>query len=194
MASGPSAALDREGLRRAQARQGDGLEIIAINDSWRLAPSASVLYGADAVWWRERGGVPDFRGLKIVGEPRGVAGFPEIAGIEVMRGQQSLETRRAGSVGFGGNSGFHAVNLAVQWGARRIVLVGFDYSLAKGVHWHGRHTGRLSNPTELIVRKWRQRLDATAPDLARLGIEVINTSASSALTAFPYRPLSEAIL
>ena len=128
-----------------------------------------------------------------MGEPRGIAEFPDIAGIEIQRGQHGLETHKPGSVGFGGNSGFHAVNLALQWGARRIVLVGFDYSLAKGVHWHGRHGGKLNNPTELVVRKWRQRLDAAAPTLARLGIEVFNTSATSALTAYPYRPLSEAI-
>jgi hypothetical protein len=145
------------------------------------------------VWWRERKGVPAFRGLKIVGEPGGIAEFPEIRGIEVLRGMQGIETHRSGSVGFGGNSGFHAINLAVQWGATRIVLVGFDYSLKRGVHWHGRHGGRLNNPNEVIVRKWRDRLDACAPTFARLGIEVINTSASSALKAYPYRPLSEAL-
>lgn len=104
-----------------------------------------------------------------------------------------LETHKPSSVGFGGNGGFHAVNLAAQWGVRRIVLVGFDYSLAHGVHWHGRHTGRLNNPTEHNVRRWRARLDETAPTLARLGIEVCNASEHSTLRAFPKRPLLEAI-
>jgi hypothetical protein len=104
-----------------------------------------------------------------------------------------METDRAGFVGYGGNSGFHAVNLALQFGAARIVLVGFDYRVDRGVHWHGRHGGRLNNPTELITRRWRARLDATAPTFTRLGIEVINASEHSTLTAFPKRPLLEAI-
>jgi hypothetical protein len=53
---------------------------------------------------------------------------------------------QAGVIGSGGNSGFQALNLALQFGARRVILVGFDLNLAGGVHWHGR-TPRLNNPT-----------------------------------------------
>lgn len=102
-------------------------------------------------------------------------------------------TKTPGMVGDGGNSGFHAINLALQWGALKIVLVGFDYTLARGVHWHGRHGGRLNNPTEFITRKWRQRLDAAAPTFAERGIEVINASPHSTLTAYPKLNLLEAI-
>ena len=37
-----------------------------------------------------------------------------------------------GTVGWGGNSGFQAINLALQFGAARLLLVGFDCRVDKG--------------------------------------------------------------
>lgn len=104
-----------------------------------------------------------------------------------------LVVGRPGVLAWGRNSGFQAVNLAVQLGARRIVLVGFDCSLAAGVHWHGRHGRGLSNPTRPGVEKWRDALDRVAGQLAELQIEVFNASAASALRNYPKRPLLEAV-
>ncbi len=88
-----------------------------------------------------------------------------------------------GEIGWGGNGGFHCVNLAVQFGAARVVGIGFDMTLQGGVHWHGRHPPGLTNPTQASVDKWRERL----------GIPFIIGSPGSALTAFPKLPLLEAI-
>ncbi len=98
-----------------------------------------------------------------------------------------------GEIGWGGNSGFHALNLAIQFGAKKIVLVGFDMQITKGVHWHGKHPAGLTNPTQSSVDKWRVRLDAQAPVLEALGIMVLIGSPGSALTAFRKLPLKEAI-
>lgn len=98
-----------------------------------------------------------------------------------------------GLVGWGGNGGFHAVNLAAQFGARRIVLVGFDMTLANGVHWHGRHPAGLNNPSARNLAKWAATLDAAAPSLAERGIEVVNTAADSALEAYPKMPFEDAL-
>jgi hypothetical protein len=40
-------------------------KVIAINNSWRLAPWADALYGCDYTWWHANRGVPEFAGLKI---------------------------------------------------------------------------------------------------------------------------------
>ncbi|MFN4176430.1 hypothetical protein [Phenylobacterium sp.] len=96
-------------------------------------------------------------------------------------------------LGFGGNSGFHAVNLAVQLGVRRIVLVGFDMSLADGVHWHGAHDARLNNPTAQSLARWAGVLDRQALRLAQLGVEVLNASPVSALAAYPKVSLEDAL-
>lgn len=100
---------------------------------------------------------------------------------------------KPGEIGWGGNGGFHAINLAIQFGCRRIVLVGFDMSLQRGVHWHGRHEAGLNNPKQASVDKWRERLDAQAPILRRLGIDVVIGSPHSSLTAFPKMGLKEAL-
>lgn len=66
-------------------------------------------------------------------------------------------------------------------------------TLEKGTHWHGRHQPGLTNPTQSSVDKWRAELDAQAPVLQALGVEVINASPISRLTAFRRAPLLEAL-
>lgn len=98
-----------------------------------------------------------------------------------------------GVVGDGGNSGFQAINLAAQFGAARIVLVGFDMRLDRGVHWHGKHPPGLNNPHDIHLTRWRRAIDGAAPNLAALGIQVWNASPVSALTAFPIVSIEDAL-
>jgi hypothetical protein len=98
-----------------------------------------------------------------------------------------------GEIGWGGNGGFHAFNLNLQWGVRKIILVGFDMNLIRGHHWHGRHPAGMSNPKQASVDKWRIHLDSQRPILDRMGAEVILGSPGSALTAYPTLGLREAL-
>lgn len=104
-----------------------------------------------------------------------------------------LELLKFGTVGWGGNGGFHCLNLAVQFIPKKIILIGFDMTLAYGVHWHGPHPRGMNNPKERSVARWRLVLDAAAPLIAQLGISVINTSSISALQNYPKMPILEAI-
>ncbi|ORE90638.1 hypothetical protein ATO13_22001 [Stappia sp. 22II-S9-Z10] len=113
--------------------------------------------------------------------------------IKVDKRHDTILLDRFGVVGWGGNGGFHALNLAVQFGARRIILVGYDMTLANGVHWHGRHPRGLNNPTAGNVDRWRRVLDQAAAPLAKLGVDVINASAASALKLYPKTNLVEAV-
>lgn len=99
----------------------------------------------------------------------------------------------SGSRAGGGNSGFQALNLAVQFGAKKVILVGFDMRIDRGVHWHGRHPGHLNNPREANFVKWREAFNESAPTLADMGVTVINASPVSALTAFPILSFEEAL-
>jgi len=98
-----------------------------------------------------------------------------------------------GTIGWGGNSGFHCLNLAVQFGAAKIILVGYDMRLDKGIHWHGRHPRGLNNPTDANVRRWRRCIDDAADLIAGLGIRVINASPVSALRTYPKMDLMDAL-
>lgn len=98
-----------------------------------------------------------------------------------------------GAIGAGGNSGFQALNLAVQFGAMRILLVGFDMHMAAGVHWHGDHGKGLNNPRDHNFMKWRRTFDKAARTIRDIGVDVVNASLDSALTAFPKMTVEQAM-
>lgn len=173
VAGGPSASFVEilAALRGSQGRA----RCIAINESYRLAPWADVLYAADYFWWLKNKGVPGFGGLKVsVSVEAADRYFPGVKYIELSR-----------IVGAGRNSGAQTLILATLFGPRRVVLVGYDMTLSHGIHWHGAHGGGSHNPTKSSLAKWAQELDRAAPSFAAAGVEVLNASPISALTAYP---------
>lgn len=138
--------------------------------------------------------MPHFTGLKLSQAPE-VRQRPawNVRRVTVVKSIDRLLVSEFGIIGWGGNSGFGALNLAVQFGAQRIVLVGFDMRIDKGVHWHGLHKGGLSNPNTKNVERWRRVIDEVAPVLTALGIAVVNASPVSALAAYPKVSFAEAI-
>lgn len=159
---------------------------IAINESWRLCPWADVLYACDGAWWRKHRGAPEFGGLKVTYEAAAAAQF-DLMRAEISWPDDVILTDGR-MIGNGGNGGFQALNLALNWRARRILLVGYDMTLRRGVHWHGEHEHGLNNPREHNIRRW---LSArwTVPD----GVEVINCCQESGLDAFPKMSFEQAI-
>ncbi len=113
--------------------------------------------------------------------------------MRCLTGVNDLLLAVPGEIGWGGNGGFQALNLALQWGARRVVLIGFDMNLRKGAHWHGRHPPGLNNPSQSGVDKWRARLDEQRPFLDMIGVEVVIGSPNSSLTQYRKLPLEEAL-
>lgn len=83
----------------------------------------------------------------------------------------------------GGNSGFQAVHLAATFGAKRIVLLGFDMQRTDGkLHWHGKHWGGLPNGRGFP--SWIRQFKPLAVDLDRMGVDVVNASRATALRWF----------
>lgn len=185
VASGPSAAEQPIEQARGRAR------VIAINTSFRLCGWADALYACDGRWWEETPGAQAFKGLKITQDERAAERFGLLkVSVDTARHTISDEP---GVLGAGGNSGFQALNLAVQFGCRRVLLVGYDMRVDRGLHWHGAHGSGLNNPQERAVNEWRERLDAIAPDLAARGVEVLNCSTISTLTAYRKVPLADVV-
>lgn len=182
-ASGPS--LTREDIETARSRA----RVAVTNESWRLAPLADVLYGCDYQWWRRNGGVPEFQGRKFCQKK---AASREAWGVEwvpsVRRDVLFVDGERR--IGWGGNSGFQALNLAIQFGACRIALLGFDMRVDRGLHWHEDHD---DNPAAHAVDRWRKALDGQAGWLRKQGVEVVNCTPGSALTAYPRMGIAEAL-
>lgn len=186
--SGPSA----KDVSLAEAKE--DARFIAINESWRLAPWADILFGCDFAWWKYRKGCPEFGGLKLSTDIK-VSGCPEwnVQRVGLNKGSDLLELEKIGTVGWGGNSGFHCLNLAVQFECAKVLLVGFDMTVSKGEHWHGRHPAGLNNPTRGNVERWRRAIDGAAKKIEERGVKVINCSPVSALRNYPKMSLVEAL-
>lgn len=171
-----------------------GCSVIAVNDAYRRC-KPTVIYGADGEWWDAYAqahvwacdGQP-YSGATEVGAECWTA-TPSAA---VRHGLHLAEIQNGEGVSLqpgrlvhGGNSGHQAVNLAVQRGARRIILLGFDMMAADDGrrHWFGNHPGAMNK--ESPYPRWARAFDAMARALERLGVEVINCSRRTAITAFP---------
>jgi hypothetical protein len=155
--------------------------VIAINDAYKLAPWADVLYAADKKWIDWHDGVPGFAGVKYSLESNDTTKRPD---WQILRntGVEGLELDPDG-LRTGVNGGYQAINLAaVRYQARRILLLGYDMS-ADGIqqHWFGEHPD--FQPCYFDV--FRSYFETIVAPLQALGVTVINCSRRTALTAFP---------
>jgi hypothetical protein len=94
----------------------------------------------------------------------------------------------------GKNSGHQAVGLSYLFGARRLLLLGFDFMLGpRGEkHHHGNHPpGLPGGPRKMDA--WVQDMAAVAKDLDRAGVKVWNASRRTAIKSFPRVTLETAL-
>lgn len=186
LATGPS--LTAEDANRAR-RLGP---VIAINDAYRVAPWADVLYACDAAWWREHvKRLRDFRGLRFSVEANARGCDATVLKITGMHGLDHNPT----GLRSGRNSGYQAINLAVHLGASRIVLLGYDCQRTLNqAHFFGEHPKALRRTTDERFRQWREELFPTlVPALAACGVEIINASRRTGLDCFPRRRLEDVL-
>lgn len=190
VACGPSAK--RAGVERIRGK----LSVIAIKEAAvDLCPWADTVYGCDAAWWKHRNGLPKFGGLRIGWEPKIATSFPDVRLIEIRDPNcDAILCDEPGSIGSGGNSGFQALNLAVQFGITRILLIGFDMNVRSGVHFYGRNDWPGSrNPAQMIFKRWCAAFESATARLQSRGIEVVNASAVSDLNCFPKATVEETL-
>lgn len=180
VASGPSTKTAKvEQLRNR-------IHVIAIKENVNLCPWADVVYGCDEAWWVHRKGLPEYKGIKISQAVRACAVYKDIHKVDIIdpRGEEIL-LEKPGLIGSGSNSGFQGLNLAEQFGATGILLVGFDVHRKQGLHWYGPNTAdRMSNPDENNFKRWIKAFTAAAPGIKARGVDVVNASHGSALDCF----------
>ncbi|KAA5936461.1 hypothetical protein F3I48_17995, partial [Pantoea sp. M_3] len=127
IASGPS--LTASDCRLATA---SGHPVIAVNSSIGLIPECQYLFAADCSWWDKYHST-----LKTRAQCWTVSGRAHLRyGVNLFRPPDNDSF----------NSGQRAIQLAAHLGAERIILLGYDCSLANGTHWHGEHPDGLKNP------------------------------------------------
>jgi len=154
---------------------------IAINDTAKLAPWADILYICDyAFWMHHAAWALNFAGLKVTCD-------------DSVPFDQVLCLKQTGTSGFdpdpryirtGNNGGYQSLHIAIQAGAKRVLLCGYDM---QGGHWFGNHPANLADADENVHRNlFIPEFEKLAPLLPELGVEVINCTTGSALRCFPF--------
>jgi hypothetical protein len=189
LGGGPGLRLDLIGRVREL-----GWRSVAVNNAYKVAPWADVLYYGDCNWLRMCGneaGVRAFGGL-IVSRCPSHASRAWVKVVKHQGGRVGLSLDPA-CIHWHSNSGAAAINLAVLLGAGRIVLMGFDMrdistrdACGKEVakrNWHDDYPAK-TRPIDVFPRFMRG-FPGIAAHLDRLKIPCVNATPGSALKEFP---------
>lgn len=161
-----------------------GLNVIAVSDAYRMAPWADCLHSSDERWWKANPMAMQFPGLK--------SALELVKGVTRFHASTEILEDRPGYLATGRNSGYQAINLAIHYGARRILLLGFDMKKVNSrTHFFGSHPPSLERAHPYGV--WWQHFGKLAAVLEGRGIEVINCTPGSALTCFRKARLADAL-
>ena len=188
MGSGPSLTKADVDLARAHVHA-----TIAVNDSYKLAPDADVLYAADTRWWGWHKGAEAHvtgSGVKypaFVGTLKYCLGQTPYRDVLLLkRGPQTGLTLDPGRVALGLNGTYQSINVAVHLGATRVILLGVDM---KGGHFFGRHPNNSGPPFSMCLERFKTLVEP----LKAAGVEVVNCTPDTALKVFPRMSLIEAL-
>lgn len=167
IASGPSLTPEDCALVEAS-----GHPIVAVNSSWKAVRSASVIFGGDQAWWdayRHEIDIP----AKL---------WTCNMNASLKHGLLLLRNPARHW-----NSGLRAIELAVFLGAAKVVLLGYDCSVKKGLHWHGKHV-KTQNPTTSLCQSWELQFNQLSKTLK---VPVVNCSRETSLKCFPRAKIEE---
>lgn len=177
IASGPSLTPEDVDYCRGKAK------VYVVNNCYKLAPWADVLYACDGRWWDYH-----YEDVKQVfkGELWTID-FPIAAKYKLNSiGVDNYKpwSNSPDSIVTGNNSGFQALNLAYAHGAKKIILLGYDMKpRADGIrHWHGNHPRELLQTNPIEYTKWVKNFQKASK---LIDIPVINCTRDSALECFP---------
>lgn len=182
IAGGPS--VTQEQVDKLQGRR-----VIAIKLSVEKAPFADVLFFADPKWFVDH--KPVVKGFKGI-----VATSAILNGVDWLKKLRKTDppglcvtpdgvmVRRTSTTG--------AINLAVHYGAKQIVLLGADGKVGlKGeTHHHAPHP--LPKRPDFFGDQ-RRDLESLVEPLRTRGIKIFNTNSESTFRMFPFAPLDEVL-
>ncbi len=194
LASGPSQSKEQ-----CATAIDAGWTCMAINETWRIAQGAAILYGCDWQWWNARGPSSEqWPGLRITGtvpmKKNGPA-FPDDTSLNYVKVISGYSRIRwdGPTLGAGSNSAFQAVNLAVRCGAKRIILTGVDCH-SPNAHWHGGHSfPQASHQKDTLMKTWIRAWSFASEDFKKRGVECINCSPGSAVDCFSKMTIEDAV-
>lgn len=181
LCGGESVRAQRDLVPRLKGR------IVAVKHGVLLRPDADVLFFAGE---RPAEIAPPllkvFRGQYVVVRGRGHQVFP-LDAKRVMRPTTHEQWCTDPTLVAGFDAGTSAINLAMLFGAREIVLLGYD--MIGGRWFNGEDPHYLPNPPESDFQRHLGPLPSLSADAVAKGVSIVNTSPISRATCFPFRPL-----
>lgn len=142
-------------------------KVIAVSNSYQIAPWADILVSHDENWWRRHPEALKFAGDKYA--------RVKINGVNIFKPSQFPR---------GCNSGLMAMIIARDKGAKKLLLLGFDMH---GTHYFGPHPAGLKNTT---AKRFKEHIQQFA---LFSGCEVINCTPNSALKRYPFARIQDVL-
>lgn len=175
LGSGPSLGWDD--YADVETIKNAGLKTIAVNTTWEVARFCDIIYAGDAIWWKHNAKLIDIKAVRWTCARNAIG----LYGCNY----------RARKIKPGYNSGALAIELAANvYKAAPIILLGFDISLAHGIHHHGKHK-HTANPNGDRAKKWIAQFRCLKDRIGEA--KVINCSRYTELGYFERRPLNEVL-
>jgi len=161
--------------------------VIAVNAAYLLGDWMDIIFFGDANFYRtNRKQLLFYPKLKVTCNSK-LKQYTKAGEIKCVARDNNKPhglTIRKGHVSWNGNSGAAAINLAVQLGAKKIILLGFDMECTEGMqHWHSHYKPKgQPNMKELRKLPFHRHIkcfEHVAKDAKRLGVEILNVSPHS---------------
>jgi hypothetical protein len=172
--------------------------VIGINVAYYIGDWIDmVFFGDGSFFTKHKDNLARFPGLKVSCDPN-CNKIPWIKYLVRDTSHPKGISIKAGAVSWNCNSGSAAISVAVQAGAKRIILLGFDMSLDNNIqHWHNMY-GKPTDPKTvskslLTFASHLSGFPVIAQDAKRLGVEIINASPNSTIPQFPKFSVKELI-
>jgi len=177
IASGPSLCLEDCELVKES-----GFKTLVTNNTYQLCDWADGLFAFDLRWWmkyKDEVKESKFSGMKLTYSYNARA-----LDLISLDGSEWFEHF--------GNSGSSIISLAINAGAKRVVLLGYDCMKEDGKsHWHGEHPEGFGNCKSIGI--WPKQFEMVKSFAKNRDVEIINCSRKTALGCFQRMELEDAL-
>lgn len=164
--------------------------VIGVNAAFMLGGWVEVAFFGDSGFFlKYRKKLSEYKGIKVGCTPK--VNYTQYRNDDIKymprdRSKPMGISRHKGNVSWNKNSGAAAISLAVQFGVKQIILLGFDMKIIDSQHWHNEY-GRSGPPRDAKRLPFHRHLlgfPQIAKDAKKIGVEILNASPDSAIMDF----------
>ena len=160
--------------------------VIGVNMAYQLGDWIDIVFFGDKGFFlKNKEGLGGLNNIRVGCVPR-VKDIDWIKYTSKDKDKTKGITTSPNKIAWNGNSGGAAINLAVQLGAKQIILLGFDMNVNEDNRqwWHQEYVERNEEKGKKIFARHMGCFSHIAEDAHRLGIEIVNANPDSAIKEF----------